>query len=653
MVLRLQPVFKALPEVIVQSEFLDKSVWESARHVDIINRSRMERQGAQNLADVLGNELNIRLLRDNILGARASVLGTGAENLQVLLDGMPVTGRLNGALDLSQFVLHDVERIEVIKGPVSTLYGSNALGGIVNIIRKKPEYGRLTMGGEGYYESVGQYNVAGQAAVDLHRWRLKAQGGRYFFDGFGADSGIQARYQSWRPKRQAFGGLWSEYSGRRCQVSAEVTFFSEKLQNNGRLLPPFYIHAYDEWIYTHRVHAAVQGRWNFSSRHRLQWTSSCHGFDRRRDTYYKDLMRMEQNLLSQTVDRFGLAMQRTWYGYSALRGTLELLAGWDVRYEWAQGNKLNPSHPSQWDAAGFLTADLKPWTWLHIQGGWRASWNSAFPTVPAPSIALVVKPTDYLLLRLGYARGFRAPDLKELYFEFVDINHNIRGNRELRPETSHHLSWGAEVRRNTKNYGVHATVQAFALQIDQRIVLVGLPAVQDVPLFTYQNVEGFRSVGFSTSLELQWKGLRLEPGYALTWMATRATAPGPYTPFIATPEGRFNFSYHFSRMGITASAFYKYNGIQQVYVALGDTAVTLSHLGAYHQVDVSVMKSFWKDLIKVGFFGKNLLNVTQVIFSQANPGAHQSGAGTTPVLWGRTLGISLSVQWSQNLKKSP
>lgn len=111
----------------------DQSVYK----VRVIDESRIKAQGAVNLRDVLTNDLNIRLSNDPVLGSSLTMMGVGGENIKILIDGVPMVGRTNGNIDLSQINLNNVERIEVVEGPLSVSYGTNALGGAINLITKK------------------------------------------------------------------------------------------------------------------------------------------------------------------------------------------------------------------------------------------------------------------------------------------------------------------------------------------------------------------------------------------------------------------------------------------------------------------------------------------------------------------------------------
>ena len=92
--------------------------------------------GASQLNQLLNSQLNFRISQDPILGSGAALNGLGGEGLTVLVDGVPVRGRLNGQVDLSQLSLNNVERVEIVNGPMAVEYGTNALAGTINLITK-------------------------------------------------------------------------------------------------------------------------------------------------------------------------------------------------------------------------------------------------------------------------------------------------------------------------------------------------------------------------------------------------------------------------------------------------------------------------------------------------------------------------------------
>jgi outer membrane receptor for ferrienterochelin and colicins len=110
----------------------------SISNVKVINSKTIEQMAAADLNDVISRQLNIRISRDNSLGSSTiNLMGISGQNIKIMIDGVPVNGRLFDQLDLSQLNLQDIERIEIIKGPMSIAYGTNSLGGAINLVTKK------------------------------------------------------------------------------------------------------------------------------------------------------------------------------------------------------------------------------------------------------------------------------------------------------------------------------------------------------------------------------------------------------------------------------------------------------------------------------------------------------------------------------------
>ena len=121
---------------------------------------------------------------------------------KILIDGVPVIGRQNGGIDVAQLSLLNVERIEMVEGPLSVQYGTNALAGTINIITKKNPSKSIELSANNYYESVGHFNVGSSFG-----WRgnnnqtFTASAGRNFFGGWSDLNTTEAsRFQQWKPK---------------------------------------------------------------------------------------------------------------------------------------------------------------------------------------------------------------------------------------------------------------------------------------------------------------------------------------------------------------------------------------------------------------------------------------------------------------------
>ena len=103
-----------LEEIVVTGQYAPISESNSVYKVKVINQDYITSRGAISLPQVLNSQLNLRLQEDGVLGSSINIQGLGGENVKVLIDGVPVVGRLNGSVDLSQINMNNVERIEVI-----------------------------------------------------------------------------------------------------------------------------------------------------------------------------------------------------------------------------------------------------------------------------------------------------------------------------------------------------------------------------------------------------------------------------------------------------------------------------------------------------------------------------------------------------------
>lgn len=144
-----------LPEIVVTATRLPTEVNRTAGSVTVVTEEEIARKGYRTLDEALNDVPGVSVTRSGSIGQQASIFIRGAESdhVLVMLDGVPLNDPSSpgNAFDLGRDLIGSVGRIEVYRGPGATLYGSNAIGGVINIIPKvgadKPFTGKLTAGG--------------------------------------------------------------------------------------------------------------------------------------------------------------------------------------------------------------------------------------------------------------------------------------------------------------------------------------------------------------------------------------------------------------------------------------------------------------------------------------------------------------------------
>jgi len=116
-----------IEDVVVTAQYAPTDSRNALQEIRTITKETIKRRGANNLEQLLSFETNIRINQDAVLGSSMSLGGIGGQNVKIMIDGVPVIGRLNGNVDLSQINLNQVERVEIVEGPLSVYYGTDAL----------------------------------------------------------------------------------------------------------------------------------------------------------------------------------------------------------------------------------------------------------------------------------------------------------------------------------------------------------------------------------------------------------------------------------------------------------------------------------------------------------------------------------------------
>ena len=639
--------------VVVTGEFSATAQSDALRQVQLIGRKTIEGMAALSARDVLRNSLGLRSSEDAILGSGLTVQGLRGENVKILIDGVPVVGRLNGNVDLSQINLADVSRIELVEGPMSVEYGSNALAGTINFITDQSRASRRELSTRQRYESSGQYTSSANATWGRggNFVRLGAQ--RNYFDGwssgdyaldwiqdFPADS---SRISAWNPKIQHDLSLSGQVLGKRSKWTPSVRLFSEQIQDRGLPRAPYGERAFDNRYETRRLSSSLALKTFKNDETRWDVVAAWNAFLRQKSSLLTDLTTLTSTPLADPA-----AHDTTRVDLFMLRGALNtrpssrthLRSGWDIAHESYAGPRVAGGQQRLLNAAAFGLARYTHGKYEH-QLGLRWAWNSTYSAPLLPSLHTLVR-GENLRWRFSYARGFRAPSLKELHFVFVDVNHQLIGNPDLLAESSHNLQFSCSDPETSHPWQFSAFFNAVHNQID--FVATGLDNQ-----FVYRNIGQFRSHGTRFRVQDAGRSWHWKLGAAWTAQASNIAASDSTSMYTHTPE--FTAQGGWSPAdGFELFISAKYNGAQLRYVeSTGDVglpSIKTSRLSAYTLLDATATYKNGRDRWTYTLGARNLLNVQDVTVASAAgaPGAVHSDGTSQMMAWGRTL--VASIQWT-------
>ena len=123
-----------LNEIVVTAQIGEELVYNSVNSFILLSNKNIQENASTNLVDLLNTQALFDIEVDPVLGSGLSIQGMDGNNVNILLDGIPVLGRKGGNIDLSQINLSNVDRVEILKGPAAVSYGTNSTGGVINLI---------------------------------------------------------------------------------------------------------------------------------------------------------------------------------------------------------------------------------------------------------------------------------------------------------------------------------------------------------------------------------------------------------------------------------------------------------------------------------------------------------------------------------------
>ena len=585
------PGITALPTLDLQRAVLplDAAVVTATRRLqklddvpvptELITREQIERSGASDVAQVLLEQSGIEIQGGHPVGTGVYLQGLGDQRVLVLVDGQPVVGRIAGIIDVSRIPVMGIERIEIVKGPQSTLYGSDAMGGVVNIVTRPTPDGRLeaeatlTGGEQGRREAAVRLGTGGE------RVGITGEFGRRAIDVVsGQADTTDASTGRWDA------GLKTDFRLGNTAAQIALNLVDEQQQwHDG----PLYF-TYDNLQWTARTGL----KWN-NGPHRAEVTGYAAGFDHlsRRST--------EPTPPEGTGDEEtqALAKLEGLYGLTTGRHAL------DFGFSWQQ-DRINSDRvightrdQTLIEPFGQYGIDLGA---VSLLTGARISSSSVWGTALTPQLAIRWRPAPTLTVRTAAGRGYRIPDFKETAITFVNgpAGYVVQGNPLLEPEHSGTVSLSFEVAPGA----TYLRAQSFYTEFDNFIESQALTDSAGLQVFTYTNRESGRTAGVEVETGALVGPLRLEASYS--WLTTKDDSTGG--PLLGRPEQSARATAQWaSAFGLRLGTTAVYTGVTPM--ARDSATDAVSYRAGWVRVDARVSYMAW-GVVDFALGGENLFD---------------------------------------------
>ena len=519
-----------LAPVVVTGTRSEKSVEDTPIRTEVVSRAEMERTHARTLKQALENVPGLQLREvHGKSGYEVSLQGLTSDQVLVLVDGLPITPSTGSTVDLSQYLLNEVEQIEVVKGATSAQYGSSAMGGVINIItrRIRPGFDGSVAADVG---SRGSQNTSGDSvdAASRHarfrldggseHWRVRLTGDKLRDDGFAVDPKGWSR-QGDAVDREQYGGRleWLPTDSARLWVDANA-YREEATQRYRYFAPPNYIpQRKTESIERDRFGAG--GSWTGDNGLRAEVKAVQENYDSHSRSFSNEafiLGREAGQEMTHVTAQTDLPMwyRQLWqFGVDWHRETLE------------QSNngisELVGSTERTSDEVFVQNDILFNDTWELLLG---ARWqnDSDFGAHAVPKVGLRANLLETSVwrgsLRASFGKGYRVPNLKERHFLFdhSSLGYMVIGNPDLRPEQSDSLQLGGTLAFQDR---VSFDLNFFHNRIEDLIQVdeANATIINGVNAFTYRNIARARTRGVETSVRWQASSsVDLSAGYTFT-----------------------------------------------------------------------------------------------------------------------------------------
>ncbi len=526
-----------LSEVVVTGTRTEKPVLEAPVRTEVVSRKEIEKTHARDLKEALEDVPGLLLKPiHGKSGFEAWLQGFSADRVLVVLDGEPITPSTGSAVDLSQIGAENIERIEIVKGATSALYGSNAMGGVINVITRKPEQPlaySLTVDGGSY----GDKNLSGDAGDITVRHlaanlAIKRSGGYLQLNGSVRDkNGYDLDPSTFRSEGEE--GTKSNFDLRlawtpndKTEIYIAPRYYREEISNNiSTFAPGVGDIKQKKKGDAQRLHTTVGITRTLEEGGRLRgWLLQ----DSWRDVTQQDVIATPELEQERTAEidlyRAELQWDQPWGENHVFTSGLLLGQATLDQYQdrLGQDRTIEVDGKQQRNIEAYLQDDIFIGEQWELVPGIRIQNDSDFGFYSAPKINVMFTPTWFsnitTNIRMGVGRGYRVPNLKERFFVFdhSQLGYMVLGSDTLQPERSDSYQLGIEVAR-PGDFRADITLFHNRIKnlIDTRINPEKTAQNPGLDIFEYQNFARAMTQGVELSGNIYRGRFALKSSYTL------------------------------------------------------------------------------------------------------------------------------------------
>lgn len=437
--------------VVVTATRTEQEVKETPAAVEVITQEQLQAKGATSLRQALEASTNLSFDVDGMMGAQVSIRGSNPSHVLILVDGKRISGETSlsrtNTFEIDRIKMENVERVEIVRGPASALYGSDALGGMINIITKKPDKPQWQLHVETHkadaFDDGRDWSIrydAGQQG--RFGWTLSA--GEYREDPYTKPNGDTVNYYGKR-RPINFQGVWQAGD------HEKITFGYDYLDEDTERLVGTTWYINDNVRTDYNLGYEVK---NGGKDYQLRVYKSIY------DKNYESRNKNTKALTSFDVIKREVT---TWEGRAsqAWKGNHLLTYGGEYREEFVRGTRLdsgvnNFTLEREGKAASGSEASLDYYAG-YVQDEWavnerlllisalRFDGSDKFESAWSPKVGATYKLQPNSRLKANFGYGFKTPTTTELYHNFLmGRAYYFEGNPDLQPEKSRSFEFGWE-----------------------------------------------------------------------------------------------------------------------------------------------------------------------------------------------------------------